>query len=176
MIACFNRRFCRYSSMFLETLCPLPCSSWPPIIPVNNILVACTFIPSCSCYYKIPLVLSVVSRILCAFCFVASFWIVDNSLNRGSFIPSCSYAFLNTWKYYLIFRKSSAAYCSWFPLPACIRINSICLAIFFKILCDCHFVPMDSACVRILAIINQSLEIFFPAQTSFEIWAGSCPI
>lgn len=72
--------------------------------------------------------------------------------------------------------KSSVAYCSWFSLPACIRINSICLAIFFKILCDCRSVPMDSACVRILAIINQSLEIFFPAQTFFQIWASSCPI
>ena len=152
MIACFARRFCRYSSMFLETLCQLPCSSWPPIIPLNNILAACTFIPSCSYYYKIPLVLSIVSRILCAFCFAASFCTTDNSLNP--FIPSCSHAFQNTWKYYVIFRKSSAAYCSWFSLPACIRINSICLAIFFRTLFACHFVPMDSTCERILAIIN----------------------
>ena len=154
MIDCFARRFRGYSSMFLETLYQLPCSSWPPIIPLNNILAACTFIPSCSYYYKTPLALSVVPRILCAFCFAASFRTADNSLNRGSFIPSCSFAFQNTWKSYLIFQKSSAAYCSWFSLPACIRINSICLAIFFKILCGCHSNPMDSTCEQILAIIN----------------------
>ena len=64
MITCFARRFCGYSSMFLETLCTLPYSSWPPVILVNNLLAICTFIPSCSCCYKIPLGLSDVPRIL----------------------------------------------------------------------------------------------------------------
>ena len=143
---------------------------------MDNILAICTFIPSCSCCYKLPLTLSVVPRILCALCFAASFCTMDNSLTRGPFLFSCSRALQNTLKCYLISQKSFASFYFWFTLPACIMVNCICLAIFIKILYDCHSVPMDSTYVRLLAIINWSIGISFQAQTSFPIWAGSCPI
>ena len=38
-------------------------------------------------------------------------------------------------------------------LTTCIMVKSICPAIFSNILCDWHSIPMDSACLRILAII-----------------------
>ena len=121
--------------------------------PLNNILAACTFIPSCSCCYKIPLALSVVPRILVpsALHLLFALRIINLTGVRSSPVVHLLSKYLKSLS---DLSKSSVAYCSWFSLPACIRINSICLAKFVKILCGCHSVPMNSTCVRILAIIN----------------------
>ena len=52
-------------------------------------------------------------------------------------------------------------------------VNSSCLTIFVEILCDCRSYPIDSTCMRILAIISRFLEFVLLAQTSFRTWAGS---
>ena len=55
-------------------------------------------------------------------------------------------------------------------------INSSYSTIFVEILCDYRSRPIDSSCMRILAIISRFLEFVFSAQTSFRTWAGSQPI
>ena len=56
-------------------------------------------------------------------------------------------------------------------VACCIVVNSICLAIFFDVLCHYHLESLDSIRVWLLIIISWSLGIIFLAQTSFEIWA-----
>ena len=52
----------------------------------------------------------------------------------------------------------------------------ICLAIFISLLRHCHFDPIDSAWVRMHAIIFWFFWITFPAHMSFWTWAGYRPI
>ena len=103
----------------------------------------------------------------CAFCYAASFCTKDNSLNRGPLIPSCSYAFQNTWKYYPIFRVSSSNYCSAITCLLELWMISICVAIFISILRHLHFDPIDSTCVWRHTIISDP-SISFWLRRHFE--------
>ena len=130
---------------------------------------------------RYPEVFSIVPRILCAYC-LAVLCHMNTPSNKFSHLssihssPSCSCVSQWSSKYYLILQKSLIAYCS--AILVCLHYGCFPLAIFVSILRHRHFDPIDSACVRIHAIIIDPYKL--PFRLSFHSfnwnWFSTNPI
>ena len=174
MIACFIRRFQRYSLMFSETLVPtafaIPCHRYilmDKYIQLSFIPLSLVALVSKRC----PEILSVVPRTpsVIALKFLAT-WIplriIPLNYRRFS-IPSCSSVSQKSSKSYSIFQKSLAAYCSWNYCLLALWLNPISIVIllaYFVIIIWVYWFNM----LRMLAILSQIIEFILPAWTSFD--------
>ena len=108
---------------------------------------------------RYPEILSIVPRILCAYCLAVLCHIKYPygkflALTENLLIPSCSCVSQKVFEIPFGLPKILSSLLLLKFLPACIMVNSICLAIFLKILCDSHFDPIDSTGVHMHATIK----------------------
>ena len=149
MIACCTRKFWRYSLMFPRDPCALRrCNSIPLINPYGKLhtLVVHNFI------YNLVLLLQDTLKYfgysenpLCLLpCSSFSAWIhvwIIPHIYRGFVHPQLFMCFTNVFETLFNLPKILSNLLLWKVLPGCIMVNSICIAIFIKILCGFHSEP-----------------------------------
>ena len=152
MIACYIRRFRSYSTMFSRVFVPSHLRFPSTVNPYEN----CIHLPFIQSFpvdlviTRCPEILSVVPRILWAYCLAVLYHMntpTDNSSHLSSIHSSTvdSYISQKSSKCHSIFRKSSGAFLLLKFLLTCIMINLKSRNL-IGISCHYHFQSVDSIC------------------------------